>query len=80
MSADVDDVSVRGDAELLLRAADAAHLQRLPHDLERILLRFARGCDGHSFIAVLSATLASVCLGDALGALASDSGQVLTPG
>jgi len=74
-SAHVYDVPVRGDTELLLRAADAAYLRRLPDHLQRFLLRLRGGRDDDAPIAVFAADLAGVCLRYALRTLPGDSGQ-----
>src|SRR5436305_12808540 len=74
-SPDVNDVPVRRDPELLLRSTHAADFHGLPDHLERFVLGFAGGCNGHPLITVFAASLARVCFGNAFSTLTRDLGQ-----
>ncbi len=58
-----------------LEAADAADLQRVPRFAGRLLLRRRGGLHDELLVAVLTAILAGVALGHALGAREADLGQ-----
>ena len=71
LSAREDDVAFRVEAKLLLMAADAAHLHRLP-DGAHFALPFIGRFDDEALVTVLAAVLAGMRANDSFGSFARD--------